>query len=102
MPKQVLVKMLKECKSYMKAYYKKSEHLCKSFYRIVFLDMCKSFQLMQTGLEAKKKYCVGGVSKDFEKKWDRNLRDMESKRRDLLLEEYCKKLFDGLFLGNSC
>ena len=41
----------------------------------------------------KKKYCVGGTSKDFEKKWDGNLRDIESKCRDLLLEEHCKKLF---------
>ena len=49
---------------------------------------------MPKGLEAKKKYCVGGVtSKDFKKKWDGNLRDMESKCRDLLLEEHCKKLF---------
>ena len=32
-------------------------------------------------------------SKDFEKKWDGNLRNMESKCRDLLLEEHCKKLF---------
>ena len=37
---------------------------------------------------------MGGVtSKDFKKKWDGNLRDMESKCRDLLLEEHCKKLF---------
>ena len=39
---------------------------------------------MPKGLEAKKKYCVGGTSKDFEKKWDGNLRDMKSKCRDLL------------------
>ena len=42
----------------------------------------------------KKKYCVAEVtSKYFKKKWDGNLRDMESKCRDLLLEEHCKKLF---------
>ena len=77
----------------MKVYYKKSEQIYKSFYDIVFLEIWKSFQLMPKGLEAKKKYCVGGTSKDFEKKWDGNLRDMESKCRDLLLEEHCKKLF---------
>ena len=42
----------------------------------------------------KKKYYVGGTSKDFEKKQDGNLRDIESKCRDLLLEEHCKKLFN--------
>ena len=61
---------------------------------MVFLEICKSFQLMSKGLEAKKKYCVEGViSKHFKKKWDGNLRDMESKCRDLLLEEHCTKLF---------
>ena len=71
----------------------------------MFLEICKSFQLMPKGLEAKKKYCVGGVtSKDFKKKWDGNLRDMESKCPDLLLGEHCKKLFlfDELFLGSNC
>ena len=34
-----------------------------------------------------------GTSKYFEKKWDGNLRNMESKSRDVLLEEHCKKLF---------
>ena len=48
---------------------------------------------MPKGLEAKKKYCVGGTSEDFEKKWDGNLWDMELKCQDLLLEEHCKKLF---------
>ena len=89
-----LTKMGKEDKSYMKVCYKKSEQIYKCFYHIVFLEICKSFQLMPKGLEAKKKYCVKGVtSKDFKKKWDGNLWDMESKCRDLLLEEHCKKLF---------
>ena len=49
---------------------------------------------MPKGLEAKKKCCVGGVtSKDFKKKWDGNLRYMESICRDILLEQLCKKLF---------
>ena len=33
------------------------------------------------------------VSKDFQKKWDGNLQDMELICQDLLLEEHCKKLF---------
>ena len=75
----------------MKVCYKKSEQIYKSFYHIVFLE---SFQLMPKGLEAKKKYYVGGMtSKDFKKKRDGNLRDMKSKYWDFLLEEHCKKLF---------
>ena len=48
---------------------------------------------MLKGLEANKKHCVGGTSKDFEKKRDGNLQYMESKYQNLLLEEHCKKLF---------
>ena len=41
---------------------------------------------MPKGSEAKKKSYLGGVtSKDFKKKWDGNLRDMELKCRDLRL-----------------
>ena len=44
---------------------------------------------------------MGGViSKDFKKKSDGNLRDMESKCRDLLLEEHCKNLFDLVNYNN--
>ena len=89
-----LTKMDKECKGYMKVSYKKSEQIYKSFCHIAFLEICKSFQLMPKGLEAKNKNCVGGVtSKVFKKKWDGNFLDMESKCRDLLLEKSCKKLF---------
>ena len=42
---------------------------------------------------SKEKVLRGGTSKDFEEKWDGNLRDMESKCRDLFLEEHCKKVF---------
>ena len=33
------------------------------------------------------------MSKNFEKKWDTNLREMEAKCWDLLLKEHCEKLF---------
>lgn len=36
-------------------------------------------------LEAWRKYCVGGTSKDFENKWDKNLREMEYRCWDILL-----------------
>ena len=85
--------MDKECKHYVKGCFKKAELIYKRFYHIVFLEICKSFNLMPKGLEAKKRYCVGGTSENFEQKWDANLREMEIKCRDLLLEEHCEKLF---------
>ena len=48
---------------------------------------------MPKGLVVRKRFCVGGTSKDFQKKWDYNLKETERKCRDLLLEEYCDKLF---------
>ena len=49
-----------------------------------FLEICKSFQLMPKRLVAKKIFCVGGTSKEFQKKWDCNLKETEMKCRDLL------------------
>ena len=81
--------MDKECNHYVKACFKKVELIYKRFYHIVFPEICKSFNLMPIGLEAKKKFCVGRTSKNFEEKWDTNLREMETKCWDLLLEERC-------------
>ena len=36
---------------------------------------------------------MGETSKEFQKKWNCNLKEKETKCRDLLLEEYCSKLF---------
>ena len=47
---------------------------------------------MPKGLVARKRFCVGGTSKEFQKKWDYNLKQREMKCRDLLLAEYCNKL----------
>ena len=48
---------------------------------------------MPKGLTARKKICVGGTSKEFQKKQDCNLKETEMKCRDLLLEKQCSKLF---------
>ena len=47
---------------------------------------------MPKGLVARKKFCVGENSKEFQKKWNCNLKETEMKCRDLFLEEY------GVFL----
>ena len=49
---------------------------------------------MPKGLEAKKRFCVGGeTSENLEKKWNTNLSEMERKCLNLLLEKHCGKLF---------
>ena len=84
--------MDEKCNGYVKACFKKAELIYKCFYDIVFLEICKSFNLMPKELEAS--FCVGGgTSESFKKKWDANLREMERKCQDLLLEEHCEKLF---------
>ena len=97
--------MEQKCKSYTKTCFKKSEIICKTFYHVVFLEICKSFHLMPKGLVAKKRFCVGGTSKDFQKKWYYNLKETERTWQDLLLEECCDKLFalmDSFWVEISC
>ena len=48
---------------------------------------------MPKGLVVRKRFCAAGTSNDFQKKWDYNLKETERKFRDLLLEEFCDKLF---------
>ena len=48
---------------------------------------------MPKGLEAKKNFCVGETSYNFEKKWETNLHEIRKKCRDLLQEEHSEKLF---------
>ena len=85
--------MYRECKHHVKGCFKKAELIYKRFYHIIFLEICKSFNSISKGLEAKTRYCVGGTSENFEKKWDTSLREIEIKCRDLLLKEHCEKLF---------
>ena len=80
-------------KSYSQTCFMKSEVTYRTFYHIAFLEIWKSFQLMPKGLVARKRFCVGGTSKEFQKKWDCNSKQTEMKCRDFLLKEYCNKLF---------
>ena len=82
-----------ECRKYSKNLFKKSESICKSFYHIVFLEICQSFGLLPKGLVSKKSFCIGHPSKEFTEEWRSSVKDMDIKYRDLLLQEHCKKLF---------
>ena len=74
--------MEQNCKSYTKTCFKKSENIYKIFYHIGFLEICKSIHLMPKDLVARKRFCVGGTLKDFQKRWDYNLEETERKCRD--------------------
>ena len=82
-----------ECRKYSKNLFKKSESIYKSFYHIVFLEICQSFGLLPKGLVSKKSFCIGHPSKEFTEEWRSSVKDMDNKCRDLLLQEHCKKLF---------
>ena len=71
--------MDEKCNDYVKACFKKVKLIYKRFCRIVFLEICKSFNSIPKGLEAKKSFYEGRgeTSKNFEKKWDANLREVE-------------------------
>ena len=82
-----------ECRKDSKNLFKKSESIYKSFYHIVFLEICQSFGLLPKGLVSKKGFCIEHPSKEFTEEWRSSIKDMDNKCRDLLLQEHCKKLF---------
>ena len=51
---EVPVMMDKESNDYVKVCFKKAELIYKRFYHIVFLEICKYFNLMRKGLKANK------------------------------------------------
>lgn len=51
----------------------------------------------ELNFHGKKRFCVGGTSKEFQKKWDANFKETEMKCRDLILEIWWV-IFDMLLL----
>ena len=82
-----------ECRKYSNNLFKKSESIYKSFYHIVFLEMRKSFELLPKGFVSENSFCFGHPSKEFTEEWRSNVKDIDNKCSDLLLQERCKKLF---------
>ena len=58
----------------------------------MFLEICKSFELLPKGLSIKKRFCFGKPSEELEKEWKNN--ELNKRCRDLSLQEHCKKLFN--------
>ena len=80
--------------NYKKTCYKNSERIFKMFFQIVFLEICKSFELLLKGLSTKKRLCFGKPSEELEKEWKNGIDELDRRYHDLLLQEHCKKLFN--------
>ena len=70
-----------------------AEEVYKSFYHVIFLEMCKSYQIVPDGLYVEKEPCIGNPSKKFLDAWKNQLEITRSSLRDVLLEEYVEKYF---------
>ena len=81
-----------ECRKYSKNLFKKSESIYKSFYQIVFLEICKLFGLLPKGLVSKKTFCIVHHSKEFTEEWRSTVKEIDNKCRTLLLQEHRNKL----------
>ena len=65
----------------------------EAFYHIVFLEVCKSFEIIPTGFCIKKAPCVGNPSKNFLLLWERELAAAQLNLAELVILEYVQKLF---------
>ena len=59
----------------------------------VFLEVCKSYQIVPDGLYVEKEPCIGNPSKKLLDAWKNQLEITRSSLRDVLLEEYVEKYF---------
>ena len=50
-----------------------AEDVCKSFYHIIFLEVCKSYQIVPDGLYVEKEPCIANSSKRFLDAWENQL-----------------------------
>ena len=70
-----------------------AEDVYKSFYHVIFLEVCKSYQIVPDGLHVEKEPCIGNPSKKFLDAWKNQLEVSRSNLRDVLIEEYMEKYF---------
>ena len=70
-----------------------AEDVYKSFYHVVFPEVCKSYQIVPGGLHVEKEPCIGNPSKKFLDVWKNQLEITRLSLRDVLLEEYVEKYF---------
>ena len=71
-----------------------AEDVYKSFYHVIFLEVCKSYQIVPDGLYVEKEPCIGNSSKKVLDTWKNQLKVTRSNLRDVLLKEYVEKYFE--------
>ena len=86
--------MDENCINYKKTCFKNSEGIFKTFFHIVFLEICKLFELLLKGLSTKKRLYFEKLSEELEKEQKNGIDELNGRCRDLLLQEHCKKLFN--------
>ena len=86
--------MDEKCVNYKKTCFKNSERIFKTFFNIVFLEKCNSFELLQKGLSTKKRLSFRKTSEKLEKEQRNEIIESDGRCRDLLLHEHWKKLFN--------
>ena len=67
-----------------------AEEVYKSFYHVIFLEVCKSYQIVPDGLYVEKEPCIGNPSKNFLDAWKNQLEITRSSLNHLEILE--KKL----------
>ena len=70
-----------------------SEDIYKSFHHIVFLEVCRAYKIIPDGLFISKKPCIGKPSDRFLNSWEKELENTGVNLREVLIEEYVRKLF---------
>ena len=70
-----------------------AEDVYKSFYYVIFLEVCKSYQNVPNGFYVEKEPCIGNPSQKFLDAWKNQLEVTRSNLRDVLFEEYVEKYF---------
>ena len=70
-----------------------SEDIYKSFYHIVFLEVCRAYQIIPDGLFISKKPCIEKLSDRFLDSWGKKLENTGINLREVLIKYYVRKLF---------
>ena len=83
----------KECDNYMKQMFKTCENAYKTFYHIIFLEICKSYKIVSKGLYVKKDHCIKNPSTVFCNSWHKGKLDYQLRLCDILIRENVRKLF---------
>ena len=70
-----------------------SEDIYKTFYHIVFLEVCRAYQIIPDGLFISKKPCIGKPSDRFLDSREKELKNTGVNLREVLIEECVRKRF---------